>query len=229
MSAQTQSRVESTRLLAERLDAEAKSLETKAGIRVGVYLAIGVVFIAYTAFAFQRIGSFVEPGALAKTTGDIAIGHALQFIETEKQQFHILAPSVVTQAEAAALDVIPRFRGELQRSLETELKDSVNASIAASDDALVLSLKSIPNSARLVQEAAKNPRAMATLFDQARRHSATVPEEATQLREVRSHLHKLRVAKNLTPAERTERRLVQVVLARLDTPKVGALEVKPGR
>ena len=212
--------------LAEQIHAEADSMRIRSQRQMQIYAVVGIILVLYLAWAFHRIATFIEPTALAETAGEIVAGKATEVIGAIEETGKKEAPTLVHEAEAAVVQAVPDFRLELETNLRTQIGQYVKVALAESDKVMVDELSKIPTVEARLMQASKDPEAASKLFTEVRAKMMTrqdlkdsLAEAMAGLNKVRDHLRKLKTNAGLTPLERAERRLLQVVMTKFEVPK----------
>jgi hypothetical protein len=215
----------STRELAVRIEAEADTLEKSTERAALVYGFLAAALFVYGVWAYVRITTAIEPQHLADSVGDIAVGHALDLIVTEKQEVAGMAPQLLRESEDEILHAFPGFREDLESSVRTHLTSTITPALEETDLAIVDEISRLPNAEKTVRAVVENPARTADLFEKVNKLAQASPhardaarKSSADLREIREHLQKLKAHAGLSPSEQAERKLIQVVLTQIPLP-----------
>jgi len=183
----------------------------------------------------SEVIAFTEPEHLAEVAGDIAIDRLGAIMERGRDLAKSNAPKFVKDAEEAVQHAVPEFRKTLEEIVRVQVNKAVADTLTAHDKALVEELRQLPEASKLIAAAASKPADADALYDRvhdllASRSDVMTPMETTtaELIVARDNVRRLReVSGGLTPPERAERRLLQVVLAGLKMPPAPDVKAAP--
>jgi len=214
------------RELANEVHAQAEAMRIKSDRTLKIYVIVGILLVGYLFWAFHRIVNFIEPSSLAQNTGEIALGKARDLIADGESLAKSKAPELIREAENNVIHAVPEFRATLETKLRTEIAHYVKVALEEGDQVLVEELAKIPDAPQLMAAAPKDPDAAAKLYGEVRKAimarkdvKSSLAETMTELNKLRDRLRKIKDNHNLTPSERAERHLLQLVLAKVDLGK----------
>jgi len=217
--------------LAASIRTQAEKMEKGSTLQARIFIAVGLFLVLYMGWALNRIAKFIEPTALADTTATIAVGRMTEAVMDGAETGKNMAPELVRDAENAVIRSVPDFRVHLESTLKKQVNEVVKLALENGDKILVEEMKKVPNASALVISAQTNPDDAAKLYAQLRKQvlartdvKQDIADAMVELNKLRDHMKKLKGNAGLTATERAERRLLQVVLAKLDLPKQGVIQ-----